>query len=145
MPEWHQLDSSSTMSKQQESAKKKTLKSSSRSFWFSTGLVSYLVKNIVLVKLGDNHIKNFHLWKYVVEYMVRNLSFMATCDFRSDYISNDIPPQMNFFNMVPLFLCTSLFVYSNKNLCFASYWSVAHYWKWACLVFISNKRENIKV
>ena len=39
MPEWHQLDSSSTMSEQQESAKKKTLKSSSRSFWFSTGLL----------------------------------------------------------------------------------------------------------
>ena len=39
MPEWHQLDSSSTMPQQQESTKKKTLKSSSRSFWFSTGLV----------------------------------------------------------------------------------------------------------
>ena len=38
MPEWHQLDSSSTMPQQQESTKKKTLKSSSRSFWFSTGL-----------------------------------------------------------------------------------------------------------
>ena len=31
MPEWHQLDSSSTMPQQQESTKKKTLKSSSRS------------------------------------------------------------------------------------------------------------------
>ena len=39
MPEWHQLDSSSTMPQQQESIKKKTLKSSSRSFWFSTGLL----------------------------------------------------------------------------------------------------------
>ena len=39
MPEWHHLDSSSTMPKQQESTKKKTLKSSSRSFWFSTGLL----------------------------------------------------------------------------------------------------------
>ena len=39
MPEWHQLDSSITMPQQQESAKKKTLKSSSRSFWFSTGLI----------------------------------------------------------------------------------------------------------
>ena len=38
MPEWHQLDSSSTLSEQQESVKKKTLKSSSRSFLFSTGL-----------------------------------------------------------------------------------------------------------
>ena len=38
MPEWHHLDSSSTMPKQQESTKKKTLKSSSRSFQFSTGL-----------------------------------------------------------------------------------------------------------
>ena len=38
MPEWHQLDSSSTMPQQQESIKKKTLKSSSRSFWFSTRL-----------------------------------------------------------------------------------------------------------
>ena len=32
MPEWHQLDSSRTMSEQQESAKKHTLRSSSRSF-----------------------------------------------------------------------------------------------------------------
>ena len=39
MPEWHQLDSSSTRSEQQESVKKETLKSSSRSFLFSTGLV----------------------------------------------------------------------------------------------------------
>jgi len=35
MPEWHQLDSSRTMPKQQESTKKKFLKSSSR---FSAGL-----------------------------------------------------------------------------------------------------------
>ena len=41
MPEWHQLDSSTTMSEQQESAKKKTLKSSSRLFWFSTGLILF--------------------------------------------------------------------------------------------------------
>ena len=39
MPEWHQLDSSCTMSEQQESTKKKTLKSSSRLFLFSTGLM----------------------------------------------------------------------------------------------------------
>ena len=38
MPEWNQLDLSSAMPQQQESTKKKTLKSSSRSFWFSTGL-----------------------------------------------------------------------------------------------------------
>ena len=38
MPEWHQLDASSTMTQQQELTKKKILKSSSRSFWFSTGL-----------------------------------------------------------------------------------------------------------
>ena len=38
MPEWHHLDLSITMPQQQESTKKKTLKSSSRSFWFSTGL-----------------------------------------------------------------------------------------------------------
>ena len=38
MKEWHQLDSSITMPQQQESTKKKTLKSSSRSFCFSTGL-----------------------------------------------------------------------------------------------------------
>ena len=43
MPEWHQLDSSSTMPQQQESIKKKTLKSSSRSFWFSTGLKAKLI------------------------------------------------------------------------------------------------------
>ena len=39
MPEWHQLDSSSTMPQQQESTKKKTLKSSSKSFWFFAGLI----------------------------------------------------------------------------------------------------------
>ena len=38
MPEWHHLDLSSTMPQQQESTKKKTLKSCSGSFWFSTGL-----------------------------------------------------------------------------------------------------------
>ena len=38
MPEWHQLDSLITMPEQQESFKKKTLKSSSRSFRFSTKL-----------------------------------------------------------------------------------------------------------
>ena len=38
-PEWHQLDSSSTMPQQQESTKKKTLKSSSRSLSFSNGLL----------------------------------------------------------------------------------------------------------
>ena len=38
MPEWHQLDSSSSMHQQQELTKKKTLKSSSRSYLFSTGL-----------------------------------------------------------------------------------------------------------
>ena len=43
MPEWHQLDSSSTMSEQQESVKKKTLKSSSRSSLFSTGLYGIFV------------------------------------------------------------------------------------------------------
>ena len=47
MPEWHQLDSSSIMLQQQESTKKKTLKSSSRSFWFSTGLVCTLIKHSV--------------------------------------------------------------------------------------------------
>ena len=41
MPEWHQLDLSSTMPAQQESTKNKTLKSSSRSFWFSTGLYHF--------------------------------------------------------------------------------------------------------
>ena len=37
MSELHQLDSSSTMPQQQEPTKQKTLKSSSRSFWFSIG------------------------------------------------------------------------------------------------------------
>ena len=41
MPEWHQLDLSITMPQQQESTMKKTLKSSSRSFWFSTGLNTF--------------------------------------------------------------------------------------------------------
>ena len=45
MPEWHQLDLSSTRPQQQESTKKKTLKSSSRSFWFSTGLILSLFIN----------------------------------------------------------------------------------------------------
>ena len=39
MPGWHQLDSYNTLPEQQESTKKKTLKSSSRSFGFSTGLL----------------------------------------------------------------------------------------------------------
>ena len=51
MPEWHQLDSSRTMSKQQESAKKKTLKSSSRSFWFSTGLIPIKPSEIHVIAL----------------------------------------------------------------------------------------------
>ena len=51
MPEWHQLDSSCTMSEQKESVKQKTLKSSSRSFLFSTGLVEKFVKKIY----GEKH------------------------------------------------------------------------------------------
>ena len=47
MPEWHQLDSSCTMSEQQESVKKKTLKSSSRSFLFSTGLYQHKFNLII--------------------------------------------------------------------------------------------------
>ena len=43
MPEWHQLDSSSTRSEQQESVKKKTLKLSSRSFLFSTGQLNLIM------------------------------------------------------------------------------------------------------
>ena len=54
MPEWHQLDSSTTMSEQQESAKKKTLKSSSRLFWFSTGLAA-----------GINHFITSELIRYI--------------------------------------------------------------------------------
>ena len=49
MPEWHQLDSSSTMPQQQESTKKKTLKSSSRSFWFSTRLSSEKYETILIL------------------------------------------------------------------------------------------------
>ena len=58
MPEWLQLDSSSTISEQQESAKKKTLKSSSRSFWFSTGLESFpFVKQLTQVAgLIEDHL-----------------------------------------------------------------------------------------
>ena len=40
MTVWHQLDSSRTMPEQQKSTKIKTLKPSSMSFWFSTGLLS---------------------------------------------------------------------------------------------------------
>ena len=58
----------------------------------------------------------------MVEYMVRNLSFITTCDFQSDYISNDIPPLMNILNMVTP-ICTLL--------------------EGVCLVFINKKRENI--
>ena len=47
MPEWHQLDSSSTISEQQETLKQNNLKSSSRSFWFSTGLCCLNVTCIV--------------------------------------------------------------------------------------------------
>ena len=50
MPEWHQLDSSCTMSEQQESMEKKTLKSSSRSFLFSTGLILRLLSQVVTSK-----------------------------------------------------------------------------------------------
>ena len=69
MPEWHHLDSSSTMPQQQESTKKKTLKSSSMSVWFSTGLnarevdkmvqdfgLKKTIKIIILHKQGPNHI-----------------------------------------------------------------------------------------
>ena len=64
MPEWHQLDSSSTMPQQQESTKKKTLKSSSRSFWFSTGLLCHnLIKENLteLIEQTINRESSLHL------------------------------------------------------------------------------------
>ena len=78
MPEWHQLDSSSTMPEQYESTKKKTLKSSSRSFRFSTGLLGYLLiifyqlikfeapshkssQDILITKFHSDPLKNFKL------------------------------------------------------------------------------------
>ena len=54
MPEWHQLDSSNTMSEQEESAKKKTLKSSSRLFWFSTGLFACNVEMTLPCHISAN-------------------------------------------------------------------------------------------
>ena len=64
MPEWHQLDSSNTMPQQQESTKKKTLKSSSRSFWFFTGLLCHnLIKENLteLVEQTINRESSLHL------------------------------------------------------------------------------------
>ena len=51
IPKWHQLDSSSTMPQQQESTKKKTLKSSSRSFWVSTRLMWLVLEKDTLFSL----------------------------------------------------------------------------------------------
>ena len=69
MPEWHQLDSSSTMVEQQESAKKKTLKSSSRSFWFSTGLIVFgFCFFIHLSFLICNNLTKFFLHSLGVKY-----------------------------------------------------------------------------
>ena len=57
MPEWHHLDSSSIMSEQQESMKKKTLKSSSRSFLFSTGLYLSCTSCVLMVSsIGGNEL-----------------------------------------------------------------------------------------
>ena len=62
MPEWHQLDSSITMPQQQEPTKKKTLKSSSRSFWFSTGLLCLCENNRIeswQIQMGENETLRF--------------------------------------------------------------------------------------
>ena len=62
MPEWHQLDSSCTMSEQQESMKKKTLKSSSRSFLFSTGLLArFQIKLMFLPILMNANVQMTHM------------------------------------------------------------------------------------
>ena len=62
MPEWHQLDSSSTMPQQQESTKKKTLKSSSRSFWFSTGLSVNSIARFLKFTLKYSRMKVLSHW-----------------------------------------------------------------------------------
>ena len=61
MPECHQLDSSCTMSEQQESMKKKTLKSSSRSFLFSTGLSTFWSLIFRFDKISSENCRVIHL------------------------------------------------------------------------------------
>ena len=69
MPEWHQLDSSITMPEQQESTEKKTLKSSSRSLWFSTGLLAYNMEMCDHYKrLNLCFHNNFHRFVNVFDY-----------------------------------------------------------------------------
>ena len=54
MPEWHQLDSSSSMPQQQESTNKKTLKSSSRSFYRTNRTKMVLSFHILMMYLEQN-------------------------------------------------------------------------------------------
>ena len=60
MPEWHQLDSSSTMPQQQESTKKKNFKIKSRSFWFSTGLIGQDSQYQTVILGTDFSIRSLH-------------------------------------------------------------------------------------
>ena len=87
MPEWHQLDSSITMSEQQESTKKKTLKSSSRSFWFSTGLTRYMnnIKSMPVIKAvkpsvtASKKVKNKKIIEAAAEHIILDIVQAKCC------------------------------------------------------------------
>ena len=88
MPEWHQLNSSSTMPTHQESTKKKTLKSSSRSFWFSTGLSVFVYTiqdffsrlcSVSLYQLNDySRLVNTYIFRS--HFLFENLYLLATME-----------------------------------------------------------------
>ena len=65
MPEWHQLDSSSTMPQQQEATKKKSLKSNSRSSWFSTGLFACWEIFCLLLSFFNSFFFSFYFRKTI--------------------------------------------------------------------------------
>ena len=60
MSEWHQLDSSSTMPEQHKSTKNKTLKPSSRSYWFYTRLKAISYHQTIHTELfQERHCKRY--------------------------------------------------------------------------------------
>ena len=71
MPEWHQVDSSSTMPEQQESAKKKSLKSSSWSIYFPTRLY-YMIYFSNSSEIGFDFYNKFYMKKSDI----KNLKFL---------------------------------------------------------------------
>ena len=65
---------------------------------------------VLYAYLGDNCIQNFHLGRYIVRYTVRNLVLRGRAsgafNVISECISDNIPPQIIFFNMViPNLMC----------------------------------------